>query len=929
MSLVLVRPVLVSLALAGLVCLASCDTFVSAESRMERAAQLRGQGDYRAAGIELKKLLQKHPDHREARFLLGETSLLIGEAAAAEKELRRAQDLGVPRERVVVPLGQAIVNQGHFDRVLQELDSAAVSDDEVKTGILMHRSAAYLALGRLDDAERAFREALALRPDSLDARLGLAAVEQGRRNLGAAEAHIADVLARDPTFTRAWLAKGRIELVRNRYAQAEEAFARALDLPSPPVADEFIARNGLAESQWRQGKMDAALQNVERLMMLAPDQPGPRYLRALIAYSAGDYGTARNHLQQVLRAFPDYRPAALLLGATHYAQGELEQADMYLSSALAADPSSVSARKLLAATRLRQKKPQEAIAALSPAMPQASTDRELLALMGRASLEIGDAGAGIEYLERSAGTDPSNLALQVQLAVGYMASGDAEHAIKLLEKLPRTESGAYGRELLLILAYMRSGDHDSAVVHADKIVGERPNDPGAYNLAGNAYMAAGRLPLARQRLEKALQLRPDDLTVLMNLGRLEFREGKQDAARARFERVLALSPNHVNAMMALAQLSALRDDRAGVRHWLERAAAADPTAIDLKLLLIQHHLTGGDRAQARSVATQLAKAHPAQAEVQNVLGIVQMADGSKEEAVASFRSAVAAAPRSAAYTYNLARAELSRGRDGEARKLLTKTLEMEPDHLRAIFALSALEVRQGNAQQAFARARGLQQNKKTAADGYALEGDLHMMQRRFDHAARAYDASLKHVESAQLAIKAYRARRQAQLPDPLGPLERWLGTHPGDVGVCLALAEGYQVSGQFKRAAAHYELVLERHADNAIALNNLAWVYQQEQDPRAIEVAERAYRAQPDSGAIADTLGWLLVQDGQTRRGVALLREAVRLSRDTPDIRYHLAVALAGSGAKDEARTILAELVSSGQTFGDLGKAKQMLQDLR
>ena len=66
--------------------------------------------------IELKKVLQNNPDNRDARLLLGEVSLLTGEAAAAEKELRRAQELGIPREKLIIPLGRALLAQGQRGR---------------------------------------------------------------------------------------------------------------------------------------------------------------------------------------------------------------------------------------------------------------------------------------------------------------------------------------------------------------------------------------------------------------------------------------------------------------------------------------------------------------------------------------------------------------------------------------------------------------------------------------------------------------------------------------------------------------------------------------------------------------------------------------------------------------------------------------------
>jgi len=72
----------------------------------------------------------------------------------------------------------------------------------------------------------------------------------------------------------------------------------------------------------------------------------------------------------------------------------------------------------------------------------------------------------------------------------------------------------------------------------------------------------------------------------------------------------------------------------------------------------------------------------------------------------------------------------------------------------------------------------------------------------------------------------------------------------------------------------------------------------------------------------------LLVQEGQAQRALELLRKAVKQAPQIPDIRYHLAAALAKTGANEEARRTLTDLVNSGQTFQDLAEAKQLLKQL-
>jgi Flp pilus assembly protein TadD len=111
-------------------------------------------------------------------------------------------------------------------------------------------------------------------------------------------------------------------------------------------------------------------------------------------------------------------------------------------------------------------------------------------------------------------------------------------------------------------------------------------------------------------------------------------------------------------------------------------------------------------------------------------------------------------------------------------------------------------------------------------------------------------------------------------------------------------------------------------------LNNLAWLYSERDDPRALETAERAHAVAPESGEVADTLGWLLVRKGEMTRAIPLLREAVHRAPGVAEIRYHLAVALARSGEADEARDLLRGLEAQGEDFPSRVQARALLEDL-
>ncbi len=97
---------------------------ITSEQFVERADQQRQKGNLRAAIIELKNALQKNRNNAAARVLLGRVYVDAGDGASAEKELSRAETLGVPRTDLAKWLGEAWLLQGQFQKVLDDLPVA-------------------------------------------------------------------------------------------------------------------------------------------------------------------------------------------------------------------------------------------------------------------------------------------------------------------------------------------------------------------------------------------------------------------------------------------------------------------------------------------------------------------------------------------------------------------------------------------------------------------------------------------------------------------------------------------------------------------------------------------------------------------------------------------------------------------------------------
>ena len=75
----------------------------------------------REANLELKNALKANPKNAEARYLLGEINITIGDMASAAKEFRKAQEAGWDEAQSQIGLMRALINSGEFKKVLDDI----------------------------------------------------------------------------------------------------------------------------------------------------------------------------------------------------------------------------------------------------------------------------------------------------------------------------------------------------------------------------------------------------------------------------------------------------------------------------------------------------------------------------------------------------------------------------------------------------------------------------------------------------------------------------------------------------------------------------------------------------------------------------------------------------------------------------------------
>jgi predicted Zn-dependent protease len=158
-------------------------------------------------------------------------------------------------------------------------------------------------------------------------------------------------------------------------------------------------------------------------------------------------------------------------------------------------------------------------------------------------------------------------------------------------------------------------------------------------------------------------------------------------------------------------------------------------------------------------------------------------------------------------------------------------------------------------------------------------------------------------------------------------LTDWVAKHPDDLVATEQVSEIFIAQNKLDDSQRYLEAILKQKPHDPIALNNLAWLYQQKGDSRAQGLARQAYVLSPGAQT-ADTLGWILTTTGKPETGVDLLRQASAEATTDPRVLYHYAVALKDTGNREEAIKQLTAVVGIKGEFKEKTEAQQLLNQL-
>jgi protein O-mannosyl-transferase len=441
----------------------------------------------------------------------------------------------------------------------------------------------------------------------------------------------------------------------------------------------------------------------------------------------------------------------------------------------------------------------------------------------------------------------------------------------------------------------------------------------AYHNLGSALARMDQADEATRCFEMALAIRSNYPDAQYDLGVIAARRGEWDEAVARYRAALQLKPKfpeaHNNLGNVLSELG--RKDEAA-RHFAA-AVQFKPDFPEALNNLANVEAAQGNLAEAIRHYERVVWLRPKHPEAYCNLGLALDRLGKQEEAVASFRRALKCDANHVGARLDLG-VELSKlARPSEAAAEFRTVLEQQPENVEAHFHLANVLALQEKWDEAARQYREVLRRQPTHPDAHNNLAQVLGHQANWAEAAQHFAEALRErpEDTALLNDMGSALAHLRRFAEAAACYTNSLALSPNQVDVEFNLGNVLMKAGRRAEALAHYESVLRRQPSHAEARYQGGVVLaEQKQFAAAIEQWQAALKLRPDWPAALNNLAWLYAtqSDPRLRNGPEAERLAVR------------ALALSGTNRAAALDTLAAAQAAQGQFAQAAQTAQQAIE---
>jgi tetratricopeptide (TPR) repeat protein len=349
---------------------------------------------------------------------------------------------------------------------------------------------------------------------------------------------------------------------------------------------------------------------------------------------------------------------------------------------------------------------------------------------------------------------------------------------------------------------------------------------------------------------------------------LEVQKGDYDAALKTAHEILTIDRNNVNAKL------------------IESASLMGEKKFD----------------ESQALLEQMMKSNPGSPDIYFQMGVMSLAENKYKEAANAFEKSYQLDPNKSRGLLGIVETDMAQNKPDDAMQLLQTELDKNPNRLDLRLAMGNTAVRAGKYDVAIQEynklLNALDKNARQRGDVYLRLGETY--------------------------------RRKGDLNGAVANLQKAREYQPENVVIMTTLALVLDEAGLWTEAKQVYEAVLKLNNENAVALNNLAYLMAQHNGDLddALSKAQRAKQLLPEMTEVSDTLGWIFLKKNLSDSALDTFRELVNKDPNISTYRFHLGMALAQKGDKLKAIKELQEALKYNPTKGERDEIQQLLSKL-
>jgi|GEM_PF-4402962 len=840
---------------------------LQADAYIDVAEIYRNQGQFRAAVIEIQNALQLVPNYDRALVALAQANLDIGDSSGAINILSTIQVQDPTDLEVTLLLGEAYAGANNPRQAIDLLEAVEPESNTLQIRRHLILGNAYTRLGEGESAEAAFQEALAIGPEHVPALTGLSQLAFFSGELDEARQYMDQAASVSPGDLDLLIWQGSYAFLNAQYPEAEQAYLSALDIMGSwdmVTAKRFNVLRDIQTVLQLQQKDLEAVRYAEILAETPQGQVLNSLNTAVALFQQGDYESVEDALRNSLEVAPNNLQSNLLLGMTSYAMGDYGAAQEILSTFSNMESTSPQLIRTLAASHLQLNDPDAALSLLTDSLERFPDDASLLGLIGAAQQIKGEYNASIETFRNAIALQPDSAELSVALAESLTLLGSVEEAQEELGNAIALNPELTVAKTRLASLLMSNGEIDTAIELTDQWLLENPESIDTVIIAASVAMAANDIAKARNLFQTVLISEPDNISARLLLARVVTIEQDYEEAQQQLDELLSRAPTNAAALESLLSLGTITNTVEQALSTIEQIAEDYPASYEAPALLARYYLNGRDLDRARELAEQ-ALARDSNSTTREILTLTLLAQINQAgEAQDSARLS----------------ALIDRGR------------EVSEADIRLLSNAAVATNNLGNVEQAQSLVEEVRNLYPESSASYQVQGDLYLANGDTSAAIESYQAGWEHNRESGIAAKLLDTlANSGRSADASEFLDEWLIEFPEDGVPNIVKAVNYQQQGLNAEAIEHLETARESLPNNLVVLNNLAWLYQDSEPEKALELAERAagiYQENPD---VLDTYGWILYQQGRRDEAIAVLTRAQNLAPQSEEIAEHLEAA--------------------------------------